>query len=74
MKKLSSLILNKKCFLIIHFIFFSPLLLAQEHYNGLNVPEGFHVELFASDVLAPRQMAEGEDFIFVGGIKDKYLL
>ena len=69
MKKLSSLILNKKCFLIIHFIFFSTITVGQEHYNGLNVPEGFHVELFASDVLAPRQMAEGEDFVFVGGIK-----
>ena len=69
MKKLSSLILNKKCFLIIHFIFFTTTSVAQEYYNGLKVPEGFHVELFASDILAPRQMAEGEDFVFVGGIK-----
>jgi glucose/arabinose dehydrogenase len=42
---------------------------AQDSYNNLIAPEGFHVELFASDILAPRQMAEGKDFIFVGGIK-----
>jgi hypothetical protein len=42
---------------------------AKDSYNNLIAPEGFHVELFASDILAPRQMAEGKDFIFVGGIK-----
>lgn len=42
---------------------------AQNSYNNLKVPEGFNVELFASNIIAPRQMIEGNDFIFVGGIK-----
>jgi len=69
MKKLPFLKINKKCLLIIHLFFFSHTIVAREHYNGLEVPEGFHVELFSSKILAPRQMVEGEDFIFVGGIK-----
>ena len=42
---------------------------AISNYNDLIVPNGFKVELYASDILAPRQMAEGENYIYVGGIK-----
>ena len=42
---------------------------ADDYYKRLHVPNGFHVELFASNIIAPRQMAEGDQFIFVGGIK-----
>ena len=69
MKKLTFLILNKKYLFIIHFIFCTHTTIAQDYYKSLEVPDGFHVELFTSDILAPRQMAEGENFIFVGGIK-----
>ena len=69
MKKLPLSKLDKKCLFIIHFIFCSHAIVAQDYHKGLEVPEGFHVELFTSDILAPRQMAEGKNFIFVGGIK-----
>ena len=69
MKKSPLSKLDKKCLIIIHFIFCSQAIVAQDYHKGLEVPEGFHVELFTSDILAPRQMAEGENFIFVGGIK-----
>jgi glucose/arabinose dehydrogenase len=42
---------------------------AKESYKSLKVPEGFSIELFSSEIVAPRQMAEGNDFIFVAGIK-----
>ena len=69
MKKLPFLKLNIKCLFIIHFIFCTHTIVAQDYYKSLEVPDGFHVELFASNILAPRQMVEGENFIFVGGIK-----
>ena len=69
MKKLPFYKLNIKCLFIIHFIFCTHTTVAQDYYKSLEVPDGFHIELFTSDILAPRQMAEGKNFIFVGGIK-----
>ena len=54
---------------IIHFLLFTSFVASASNYTNLNTPDGFTVELFASDINAPRQMAEGEEFIFVGGIK-----
>ncbi|MFL2716277.1 MAG: PQQ-dependent sugar dehydrogenase [Gammaproteobacteria bacterium] len=62
---------NFKCIFIIHFIIISLPLFAQDNYKNLIAPDGFKVELFSSNIEAPRQMAEGEDYIFVGGIKGK---
>ena len=60
--------LNLKTFCFI--VFLIPYLtFADTNYKSLQTPKGFSVELFASDIAAPRQMAEGNDFIFVGGIK-----
>ena len=42
---------------------------ANDNYKDLVVPAGFKVELFATGIDSPRQMVEGEDFIFIGGIK-----
>ena len=39
--------------------------------DNLLLPNGFKVTLFAENIEAPRQMVEGEDYIFVGGIKGK---
>ena len=51
-------------------VFLIPYLtFADSNYKSLQTPKGFSVELFASDIQAPRQMAEGNNFIFVGGIK-----
>ena len=51
-------------------VFLIPYLtFADTNYKSLQTPRGFSVELFASDIEAPRQMAEGNNFIFVGGIK-----
>ena len=37
---------------------------------SLQVPDGFAIEIFAKDIDAPRQMAQGDrDFIFVGSRK-----
>jgi glucose/arabinose dehydrogenase len=58
-----------KCILIIHILTLSVVTIANDNYKGLIAPEGFKVELFASDITAPRQMAEGKDYIFIGGIK-----
>ena len=61
--------LKYKCVYIIHFslFIFSPITIA--NYNDLLVPDGFKVELYASDILAPRQIVEGESYIYVAGIK-----
>jgi glucose/arabinose dehydrogenase len=61
--------IKNKCIFIIHFILFAFSPFAISNYNDLIVPNGFKVELYASDILAPRQMAEGENYIYVGGIK-----
>ena len=62
---------NFKCIFIIHFIIISFPLFAQDNYKSLTAPDGFKVELFLSNIEAPRQMAEGEEYVFVGGIKGK---
>ena len=60
--------LNLKTFCCM--VFLIPYLtFADSNYKSLQTPKGFSVELFASDIVAPRQMAEGNNFIFVGGIK-----
>ena len=46
-------------------------LFAQDNYKSLTAPDGFKVELFLSNIEAPRQMAEGKEYVFVGGIKGK---
>ena len=58
-----------KCFFIIHLflLFFSSVIFA--NYNDLITPKGFKAELYTSDISAPRQMVEGKEYIFVGGIK-----
>ena len=63
------LFLNTKCIFIIHLLllFFSLNLLA--NYNNLITPKGFKADLYISDISAPRQMVEGNKFIFIGGIK-----
>ena len=60
-----------KCIFIIHILFLSFTLEANVNYKGLIAPNGFKVELFSSNIEAPRQMVEGQDYIFVGGIKGK---
>ena len=60
-----------KCIFIIHFILISFPIIAQNNYKGLKAPDGFEVKLFTSNIEAPRQMVEGDDYIFVGGIKGK---
>ena len=60
-----------KCIFIIHILFLSFTLEANVNYRGLIAPNGFKVELFSSNIEAPRQMVEGQDYIFVGGIKGK---
>ena len=60
-----------KCIIIIHTflaLFSSPI---YANYSDLIVPDGFKVELYASNILAPRQMVEGKEYIYVGGIKGK---
>ena len=58
--------LKTSCFLV----FLIPYLaFADINYKSLQTPKDFSVELFASGITAPRQMAEGNNFIFVGGIK-----
>jgi glucose/arabinose dehydrogenase len=65
----SQLSFSSKCTIIIHsfLMLFSPLTYA--NYNDLIVPEGFKVELYASNIKAPRQMVEGKEYIYIGGIK-----
>lgn len=60
-----------KCLLIIHLIFISFTSAADINYKGLSAPNGFKVQLFSSDIEAPRQMAESKKYIFVAGIKGK---
>ena len=54
---------------LLAFLILVNLTFADSNYNSLQAPEGFSVDLYASNIIAPRQMAEGNDFIFVGGIK-----
>ena len=60
-----------KCLLIICLLLISLISSADNKYKDLIVPDGFSVELYASDITSPRQMVEGKDYIFVGGIKGK---
>jgi glucose/arabinose dehydrogenase len=55
--------------LIINTLANSPLILANDNYKDLVVPAGFKVELFVAEIESPRQMVEGKNFIFIGGIK-----
>ena len=34
--------------------------------SKLNVPEGFEISVFNAEITNPRQMVEGDDYIFVG--------
>ena len=71
MIKILSLGFYSKCIIIIHTflaLFSSPI---YANYNDLIAPDGFKVELYASNILAPRQMVEGKEYIYVGGIKGK---
>ena len=34
--------------------------------SKLNVPEGFEISVFNNEITNPRQMVEGDDYIFVG--------
>ena len=69
MIKILSLGFYSKCIIIIHtfLALFSSSIYA--NYNDLIAPDGFKVELYASNILAPRQMVEGKEYIYVGGIK-----
>ena len=71
MIKILSLGFYSKCIIIIHtfLALFSSSIYA--NYNDLIAPDGFKVELYASNILAPRQMVEGKEYIYVGGIKGK---
>ena len=58
-----------KCIFIIHLFLFFFSLSIFANYNGLITPKGFKADLYISDISAPRQMVEGNKFIFIGGIK-----
>ena len=50
-------------------IFISILFLSQfisSDLAKLNVPEGFEISVFNNEIVNPRQMVEGDDYIFVG--------
>ena len=59
------LFLYTKCIFIIHMfiLFFSTNLFA--NYNNLITPKRFKADLYISDISAPRQMVEGNKFIFI---------
>ena len=61
--------LKFKCVFIVHFSLFIFPSISNANYNDLLVPDGFKVELYASNILAPRQIVEGESYIYVAGIK-----
>ena len=63
------LFFTTKCIFIIHLFLFFFSLSIFANYNGLITPKGFKVELYIVDIPAPRQMAEGNEYIFIGGIK-----
>lgn len=46
-------------------------LLPAKNFNNLKIEKGFKLEIFASDIASPRQLAEGDDErIYVGSKKD----
>ena len=53
-----------KKILLIAILIFSAQIIALS--DRLSVPEGFQVDVFSSDIKNPRQMALGNDFLFVG--------
>ena len=53
---------KKILFLII--VIFSEVILSD--VDKLNVPEGFEISIFNENIDGPRQMVEGEEYIFVG--------
>ena len=57
--------------LLLASIFFYSNISLSSNVDKLILPDGFKVTLFAKDIEAPRQMAEGKKYIFVGGIKGK---
>ena len=59
----------KYVFYIYIIFFFSSILLSDTKAEQLVAPEGFNVKLFAKGIDAPRQMVEGNSYIFVAGIK-----
>ena len=59
-----------KALLLASLFFYSNLSLSS-NLDKLILPDGFKATLFAKDIEAPRQMAEGKKYIFVGGIKGK---
>jgi glucose/arabinose dehydrogenase len=69
MNKLLVLFSYSKCIFIIHFFMFFLSANTYSNYNGLITPIGFKADLFAAKIEAPRQMAEGDEHIYVAGIK-----
>ena len=57
--------------LLLASIFFYSNISLSSNVDKLILPDGFKATLFAKDIEAPRQMAEGKKYIFVGGIKGK---
>ncbi|MFL2704659.1 MAG: hypothetical protein ACJ0FY_04480 [Gammaproteobacteria bacterium] len=55
--------------LLLASIFFYSNTSLSSNVDKLILPNGFKATLFAKDIEAPRQMAEGKNYIFVGGIK-----
>ena len=55
-----------KSLLMLYMLLACPGLLLAENSNLklLSVPENFKIEIFAEDISSPRQMAEGEEYIF----------
>ena len=50
-------------------IFIFAILLSQfisSDLSKLNVPEGFEISVFNAEITNPRQMVEGDNYIFVG--------
>ena len=57
--------------LLLASIFFYSNVSLSSNVDKLILPDGFKATLFAKDIEAPRQMTEGKNYIFVGGIKGK---
>lgn len=69
MNKLLVLFSYSKCIFIIHLFMFFLSANTYSNYNGLITPIGFKADLFAAKIEAPRQMVEGDEHIYVAGIK-----
>ena len=63
--------MNHHRVILITLILFYSNISISNNIDNLSLPNWFKVTLFAKNIEAPRQMVEGEDYIFVGGIKGK---